>query len=229
MKKNVMMRIASFLMVAVLLSTCAISGTFAKYVTEATGSDTARVAKWGVTITANGDAFGTAYKSGDGTISATYNASTDSVHNNGSVDTKKIVAPGTEGTVNKMTISGAPEVDVTVTYDATVTLTGWDAYCPIIFTVGGDTYAITADSGITPDVVCANAAELATKVAAAIEAFTANYEANTDLSTASAPAISWEWPFSTNDANDVKDTALGNAATPATITIEITTIVTQVD
>ena len=51
MTKNKMMRIASVLLVAVLLSTCAISGTFAKYVTSDTGSDNARVAKWGFKTT----------------------------------------------------------------------------------------------------------------------------------------------------------------------------------
>ena len=50
MRKNKMMRAASALMVAVLLTTCTISGTFAKYVTTASGNDTARVAKWGVQI-----------------------------------------------------------------------------------------------------------------------------------------------------------------------------------
>ena len=43
MKKNIMMRVASALLIAVLLTTCAISGTFAKYVSTASGSDTARV------------------------------------------------------------------------------------------------------------------------------------------------------------------------------------------
>ena len=61
MKKNVMMRVASVLLVAVLLTTCAISGTFAKYTTGDAGHDTARVAKWGVTITANGTTFAEAY------------------------------------------------------------------------------------------------------------------------------------------------------------------------
>ena len=55
MKKNTMMRVASALLVAVLLSTCAISGTFAKYVTTASGSDTARVAKWDVQISGIAD------------------------------------------------------------------------------------------------------------------------------------------------------------------------------
>ena len=51
MKKNFMMRAASVLLVAVMLTTCAISGTFAKYVTSDSGSDFARVAKFGVTVT----------------------------------------------------------------------------------------------------------------------------------------------------------------------------------
>ena len=56
MKKNKMMRAASALLVAVLLTTSVISGTFAKYITEDKGSDEARVAKWGVVIEA--DSFG---------------------------------------------------------------------------------------------------------------------------------------------------------------------------
>ena len=50
MKKNKMMRIASVLLVAVLLSTCAISSTFAKYTTEFTGTSTAKVATWSVNV-----------------------------------------------------------------------------------------------------------------------------------------------------------------------------------
>ena len=46
MKKNKMMRIASVLLVAVLLSTCVIGGTFAKYTSDYTGNATAQVAKW---------------------------------------------------------------------------------------------------------------------------------------------------------------------------------------
>ena len=41
------MRLASALLVLTLLTTCAISSTFAKYVTKAEGSDKARVAYWG--------------------------------------------------------------------------------------------------------------------------------------------------------------------------------------
>ena len=62
MKKNVMMRIASILLVCVLVTTCGISGTFAKYTTNATSSDTARVARWGVEVSASGTMFGKAYQ-----------------------------------------------------------------------------------------------------------------------------------------------------------------------
>lgn len=65
MKKNKMMRIASILMVATLITTCAISGTFAKYVTKAEGEDQARVAKWGVLVSVAGNAFATKYAASD--------------------------------------------------------------------------------------------------------------------------------------------------------------------
>ena len=62
MRKNKMMRLASSLLVAVLITTSAISGTFAKYTTQDSASDSARVAKWGVTVMASGNLFGTMYK-----------------------------------------------------------------------------------------------------------------------------------------------------------------------
>lgn len=53
MKKNKMMRLASCLLVAILLTTSVISGTFAKYTTSSTGTDSARVATWGFQDTAS--------------------------------------------------------------------------------------------------------------------------------------------------------------------------------
>ena len=59
MKKNRMMRIAAFLLVAALLSICVVSGTYAKYTSTISGSDSARVAKWDIKVggtTANSQA-----------------------------------------------------------------------------------------------------------------------------------------------------------------------------
>ena len=104
MKTNKMMRIASVLLVAVLLSTCAISGTFAKYVTTASGNDSARVAKWG---------FGTASIDFENLFASSYtNVAAGS-------DEMAIIAPGTEGEVSFQFIStGNPEVDYTFEVDA---------------------------------------------------------------------------------------------------------------
>lgn len=120
MKKNKMMRIASVLLVAVLLTTSIISGTFAKYVTEGSANDSARVAKFGVEVTATGSLFDKTYKKvADGnTPGGTTTESTDNtVLTVESSD--KVVAPGTksDATGLKLAVTGTPEVDVKVKID----------------------------------------------------------------------------------------------------------------
>lgn len=217
MKKNVMMRLASGLLIAVLLTTCAIAGTFAKYTTTASGSDSARVAKWGVTVTANGETFKINY---DNTAIS-------------SVAEEDIVAPGTSGSLVAMGLSGSPEVKVEVSYQATLTLSGWmvdgDEYCPIVFTIGTETYGIDM-TGIVATHKYASISALTTAVQDAIGDYTAQYDANVDLATyAETPNVSWSWAFEVDDA---KDTKLGNeaaAGSASTITLAITTTVTQID
>lgn len=109
MKKNTMMRIASILLVVTLLSTCVISGTFAKYVTKAEGEDQARVAKWGVLVSIDGNLFADKYDATDeayledGGEYAVVSANGD-----------QVVAPGTSAEQADMalvaTVKGTPEV-----------------------------------------------------------------------------------------------------------------------
>ena len=54
MKKNRFIKLASGLLVLCLMTTCVIGATLAKYTTAGSGADTARVAKWGVTVSASG-------------------------------------------------------------------------------------------------------------------------------------------------------------------------------
>ncbi|MBO4363300.1 MAG: hypothetical protein J5912_02835 [Clostridia bacterium] len=108
--KNKMMRIASILLVATLLTTCAISGTFAKYVTKASGEDTARVAKWGIVLgISGGDAFDTQYPASD---EAYLEAGGE--YSVVSSNDDKVVAPGTSSEELEMnlvaTVKGTPEV-----------------------------------------------------------------------------------------------------------------------
>lgn len=130
MKKNVMMRVASALLVAVLMTTCAISGTFAKYTSTATGSDTARVAKWDVKLndtTANSNTFTfDLFKTINDTIDG--NTETDITPNDGT-----IIAPGTQGSFD-IVIKNASEVTAKYVIDYTVTNT---AGIPVKFSLDG--------------------------------------------------------------------------------------------
>lgn len=220
MKKNKMMRLASVLLVAVILTTCAISGTFAKYVTSGNGSDTARVAKFGVTVTGTADTFKETYAKDN--TGFTLDANTV-------VSTEKVVAPGTSGSMAAFTITGTPEVAVRVSFAGTLELgdkwvdSASTYYCPIEITVGDTTYK-------GKDYTSAD--EFETAVNDKIATYSKDYAAGTDLSTISAntPAVSWKWAFEGND--DVKDTYLGDqaaAGNAATISLDVTATVTQID
>lgn len=135
MKKNKMMRIASVLLIAVLLSTSVISGTFAKYVTSDGVADSARVAKFGVVVTGSGSLFDQTYYAADpdasyvpvegvdgNTPGAPYTEDTYPYmyltveSSNG----EKVVAPGTKNTDGmSIAVTGTPEVDVEVAITAT--------------------------------------------------------------------------------------------------------------
>ena len=214
MKKNIAMRVAAILFILTMISTCAFSTTFAKYVTSAEGTDTARVAKWGVVVNSTG------FKMYDTNYDGTVISSTSD----------KLVAPGTRSGLAGISITGTPEVKVEVKYEATLVLDkeewkiGSDEYCPIIFTVNTATYG-TNDTTATNK--SDNIADLIVAVEAAIEDYTAEYDANVNLAKfAETPSVSWAWNF---EGNDVKDTALGNLATAPTIGLTIVTTVTQVD
>ena len=254
MKKS---RIFSALLVLALLSTCVIGGTFAKYVTSADATDTARVAKFGVTITAEGDLFDKQYTATDtnkGTI--TVAASADA----------KIVAPGT-GTGNgattgstgklKFTVAGTPEVATRVVitpsstkviklaagdytlaagkfYTKEVAATLNSDYEPIKWTLTKDGTAVVTDGTLT---------DLTTALTS-----TVNNAAGTNL--AAVYEISWKWdfegtvsgawksvggvagttpPYTDATLVDFFDTYLGDEATAQTEDIAITFSITQLD
>lgn len=235
MKKNRMMRIASVLLVAVILTTCAISGTFAKYVTSNGGSDTARVAKFGVTVTNTGALFledygwdDDSYTVGDNTVESS--------------DTFKVVAPGTTHSNTDVVLEGTPEVAVKVTYEITnLTVSGeWkdgegNEYFPIIFNVAGTDYYIGMSAEVN------SVAKLVDAVKTAARDYSKTYAPNTILSEKAGEAldITWRWEFESDTLGayqtDPKDTALGNKAALASagnelkITLAIKTTVTQVN
>lgn len=229
MKKNVMMRLACFLLVAVLISTSAISGTYAKYVTSEEGSDIARVAKWGVVIEAESfGMFKTDYETTDtAKFTGTYSVSA------AAGDRDNLLAPGTEGSFADIAITGTPEVAVDVAIVPTVTVSNnWivdgDFYCPVVITVG--TVEI---SGLDYD----SAADFAAAIVAEIEGKSAQYAPNTDLGAEYNTTnldLAWAWAFegaAGSEQTDEKDTALGDKAVAEdlTISIGVEITVTQID
>ena len=199
MKKNRMMRVASALLVAVLLSTCAISGTFAKYVAKGSGSDTARVAKWGVQVTGTAET------------------------------TEDVVAPGTTGNMAAFTITGTPEVAVRVKFEGTLELGDkWvDSisayYCPIEITVGTTTYKGLDYASADAFETAVNAA-----IATYSNDYAAGTDLSGIGADAPAISWAWAFEGN-DDAKDTylgDQAAVGNAAE---ISLAVTATVTQID
>lgn len=227
MKKNKMMRLASSLLVAVLLTSSVISGTFAKYVTDADGSDSARVAKWGVTATVTGEAFKKEYAKTD----THYSVSANTV-----VSTEKVIAPGTDGTFGGVTLSGTPEVAVRVSYTSNTKVdlagewtNGTEFYCPLQFNING-----TPIDGRT----YTSETDLETDLYNAIVKGAADYQPGTDLSTIDSlnGTYTWKWDFEGevgSRQNDVDDTYLGDwdkdGREKPEITITVEVVVEQID
>ena len=236
------MRVAGLLLALVLVTSCFVGGTFAKYVTYGGGQDHARVAKFGVKVEAAGDVFAKEYDAKDPTVQD-YNGQVIAKSVISSDGKTKLVAPGTakDGALT-VSVTGTPEVAVKVEYVAHVTFNesltepdNWKDkdghyYCPLVITVNGTPY-----NGLDYE----SATDFENAVEGAINGLTKNYPANTDLSQSSSKgvAISWEWPFegatgAKGSQSDEKDTYLGDQAAAgkaATVGIVVATTVTQVD
>ena len=200
MKKNVMMRVASALLVAVLMTTCAISGTFAKYTSKTTDTETARVANWG---------WGSTAVTIDNLFKKVYG------DNVASSNSDNVIAPGTASSTQIAWTPDAnfkPEVDYTVTLSVSGTIpTEVDARLSWTLKVGDaaeQTYTDFAD------------------LADALGTQTFDFEAN---ATPSIPTVTigWTWPIGSSNADNEADTELGDADTLAQCSVTVTLTATQ--
>lgn len=225
MKKNKMMRAASGLLVATLLTTSVISGTFAKYITTATASDVAQVAKWGVGIVTSGSLFAKTYTADDTTITD------DAIKNSivSSSDQGEVVAPGTNNNTGlTFEITGKPEVAFSLDVDVTAAdgvsevkdvflkagtyadlTTGDNA--KDYFELADDYYPInyTLKKGTTE----VETGKL-TDIKGYLEGLSKVYSAGTELNS-DTYVLTWEWKFKddgTDNKRDKADTFLGALA-----------------
>lgn len=235
MKKNRMMRLASILLVCVLLTTSVISGTFAKYTTSTNGEDTARVAKWGVTLSVDTESlFATSY--GTNLAPAAKNEAGNDIAitvNAAGTPAPDVVAPGTGGAM-VFSIVGEPEVAAKVTVSFTdissihvpqgAVVIGpsaddknAEAYYPIKWTLKRSDTKPTDWENVTEKKL--NGVTLAAVAAYFSDETTGingNYDANTNLEEVFGYyQLSWEWAFE-NAVTGVNalDTYLGDQSTP---------------
>ncbi len=223
-------------MIATMLSTSIVSGTYAKYVTSDNAEDSARVAKFGVTVTASGSLFDKTYMSvGGGNTPGGTTVDTDKTTLTvESSNADKLVAPGTKNDDGiTFAIAGTPEVDVKLdvvvdevkevflnaktdlpdmtTGDAEDTFDNTADYYPVKFTL---TQTKTTEEGKeTTNLV--NGGKLS-EVKTKLEGLTSeSINANTDLASEIGTLnLTWEWDFDDDDAGtyDKQDTLLGDLA-----------------
>ena len=244
MKKNKMMRAALALLVVTMLTMSIVSGTFAKYVTQGSATDSARVAKFGVEVASTGSLFAKTYAKSTTTPGGT-ELSVESKND----PADNVVAPGTQSSADgmKLSVTGTPEVAVKVDFAVStatdIVLKKADGL-PNKTGVGEATFNNAADYNPVKFTLKKGSEPLVTdgtlaQVKEALEATTLSkeYAAGTNLSTAIGDLVlTWKWDFA---GNDMADTLLGDlAAGTATIdsglyklntAFAVTASVTQVD
>ena len=218
LKKNWTLRAAVLMLALVLITSCFVGGTFAKYVTEGIGGDVARVAKFGVTVTATDNSmFKTTYETDDQQVKAAgISASVKTTtHDN-------LVAPGTNADdVVMLSIAGKPEVAVNVKLtidDKMDVFLKAGTYPDFTTAAANDTFTLAQDYHPVVFTLKQNGEVKKTGTLHQIKEYldgengiSVNCEPNVDLSTVGTLAfsLSWEWAF---EGNDQADTLLGNLA-----------------
>jgi len=202
------------LLLAVMVTSYSVCGTYAKYVSSIDYTDEARVARWDFNIqeTSTVDLFQSSYTTTDDNGTYTYVASKDAA---------KVVAPGTKGEYTYV-LSGTAETNFKVS--STTTLVNnvaiidnsarpadWDygmiQYNPLEFSFdGGNTWVKTTE--LVKD---ENGKIIGLTVSQ--KDLSKVYAANSNVN--EGHSIMWQWPFEAKDAeitynyNDNDDTVLG--------------------
>ena len=178
-RSSMMVRLVAALAVTMMFTMCLVGGTFAKYTSSGTGTDSATVAKWsfkvGETDIATTDTFTfdlfKTIKDSDGINNETEMNPVDG----------SIIAPGTQGSFD-LVLTNASQVTAQYAIDYTVTNNN---DIPVKFSVDGGT-TWTNDLA---DVAASDSTKLA---------------ANSGTTTIK---VQWKWDF--NGSDDSFDTALG--------------------
>ena len=213
MKNDRITRFAILILALTMITLMIVSGTFAKYTSSATGSDTATVAKWSIKVgsgdgveiagsssTVSFDLFST-IKDEDGGSEADVAGKASGTAVGSTSATAKIIAPGTSGSFD---IIVKNESEVNATYS--IAFESNNTSIPIEFSTDGTTWKSTlSEANVTNAAINMNSA-------------------------AQTKTVYWRWAYDVSAARDTSDTNLGVAAqtSPASVTLSATITATQV-
>lgn len=234
--RNSLTKTVALMLLITMIALVLISGTFAKYTSSVTASDSAVVAKWDVEVNGTNIAptdheevtFDIFDKSGVFDLDGA-SFPMETVAGTNDTDVKDgaetaIVAPGTWGFV-KFELENKSDVNALYSID----LTELSTTLPLQFSVdGGNTWkAAIGDSAISAS------AETPYSVGTGKLVSVQNEKAEGDSSTASKTVyLMWKWDFEDSITTDAEDTAFGVAgATDSAPTCDVTAkvVFTQID
>lgn len=199
MKRNNLFKLGLFTVFVAILSLTLVSGTFAKYTSTVTGSDTVKVAKWEWKINDTNLVTG---DEGNKTFATNFtfdlfDTIKDTDGNNEADVANGLIAPGTQGSF-EFTITNSSEVNGTYKLE----FTSNEEVAQIQYSIDGTTWKDTIADLTTTDI------EL-------------------DMNSSITIKVQWTWAFDGNDTNDTNDTNLG--LNPVVHQVKAKIVFTQVD
>ena len=196
MKNNKTVKFMALVLFVTILAIILVSGTYAKYTTSATGSDTATVAKWSIKL-GDEDIAKSTEKTFTIDLFSTITNTDGSEEKNVKKTDGTLIAPGTMGSFTLASLKNESEVNAK--YSVTYTLSN-ESGVPLEFTTNKDD-----ESSWKSDFTAVNISN----------------EALATDATATTATVYWRWAFTKDTARDTSDTTLGTTTPTVTLTAKI--------
>lgn len=196
MKNNKTVKFMALVLFVTILAIILVSGTYAKYTTSATGSDTATVAKWSIKL-GDEDIAKSTEKTFAIDLFSTITNTDGSEEKNVKKTDGTLIAPGTMGSFTLASLKNESEVNAK--YSVTYTLSN-ESGVPLEFTTNKDD-----ESSWKSDFTAVNVSN----------------EALATDATATTATVYWRWAFTKDTARDTSDTTLGTTTPTVTLTAKI--------
>lgn len=192
-RTNRLEKFAIFVLVIAIIGMILVSGTFAKYTSSTSGSDSVKVAKWDLVVKASDDTDenGTQIAVAGTPATVSFDLFNTINDTNGAAETDVdtgLIAPGTKGSFSLEVINNS---EVTADYTMTFSLTNTSSV-PVQFSTDNGTSWTTNLNSLS-------------------KTGTLNMKGGTT----NTVTVLWKWDYEVNDTQNVNDTTLGILARTA--------------